>query len=109
MITLSLPDRAPSLAVSLSVYTPPAEKAAPVLAAAGSTNVTVPGPLTLVHEYVNAPGGFGSPSSVAEPLKVAALGRVIVRLGPAFATGRLLTVTTTLSLVESPLSFAVSL
>jgi hypothetical protein len=55
----------------LSVYRPPAEKAAPVLAAVGSTNVTVPGPLTLVHVYVNAPGGFGSPSSVAEPFKTA--------------------------------------
>jgi hypothetical protein len=80
-----------------------------VLAAAGLANVTVPGPLTSLQEYVNAPGGFGRPSSVAEPLKVAALGRVIVRSGPAFATGRLLTVTTTVSLPDSALSFAVSL
>ena len=80
-----------------------------VLAAFGLANVTVPGPLTFVHVKVNAPGGFGSPSSVAEPLKLAPLGRVIVWSGPAFATGRLLTVTTTVSLPDSALSFAVSL
>ena len=82
---------------------------AEVLGAAGLANVTVPGPVILLQEYVNAPGGFGSPSSVAEPLKLAPLGRVIVWSGPAFTTGRLLTVTTTVSLPDSPPSFAVSL
>ena len=67
----SLPDSALSLAVSCRLYVPAAEKVAVVLAAFGLANVTVPGPLSLLHEYVNAPGGFGSPSSVAEPLKVA--------------------------------------
>ena len=33
--------------------------------------MTVPGPVALLQVYVNAPGGFGSPSSVAEPLKIA--------------------------------------
>ena len=38
-------------------------------------NVTVPGPLTLDQVVVKAPGGFGIPSSEAEPIKVAELGR----------------------------------
>ena len=56
----------------------------------------------------NAAGGFGSPSSVAEPLNVA-LSTGTVWSGPAFTTGRLLTVTTNVSLPDSLLSFAVSL
>jgi len=36
-----------------------------------TSHVTVPGPLALVHLYVSAPGGFGSPSSVADPPSVA--------------------------------------
>jgi hypothetical protein len=54
------------------------------------------------------PGGFGSPSSVAEPLKVA-LNTDTVWSGPALTTGRLLTVMTTVSLAESPPSLALSL
>jgi hypothetical protein len=46
----SLPDRALSLAVSRKLSAPAAEKVAVVLAAAGSANVTVPGPLTLLDE-----------------------------------------------------------
>ena len=54
-----------------------------------------------------APGGFGSPSSVAEPFKLA-LKVGTVWLGPAFTSGRLLTVMTTLSLPERPPSLVVS-
>src|SRR5207249_9146321 len=108
MTTLSLPERAPSLTVSLSVYTPPAEKVTAVLVAVGSSNVTVPGPLALLQVYVNAPGGFGIPSSVAEPFK-SALGVGAVWSGPALTAGSLLTVITTLSLPDKALSLAVSL
>jgi hypothetical protein len=68
----------------------------------------VPGPLTLVHVYVSAPGGFGIPSSVAEPFKLA-LGVPTVWSGPALTTGGLLTVITTVSLPDKILSLAVSL
>ena len=50
-------------------------------------NVTVPGPLTILHVVVIAPGGFGSPSSVAVPLNAALLGNVIVWSTPAFTAG----------------------
>ena len=51
---------------------PALENVAVVLAALASAKVTAPGPLTAVQLYVNAPGGFGKPSSVAEPFKFAA-------------------------------------
>ena len=85
-----------------------AEKVTAVLAAFGSTNVTVPGPVALVQVYVNAPGGFGSPSSVAEPFKIA-LGVGTVWSGPALTTGALFTVITTVSLPDKALSLTVSL
>jgi hypothetical protein len=50
-------------------------------------NVTVPGPLTILHVVVNAPGGFGSPSSVAVPFSAAVFGRVIVWSVPALTVG----------------------
>jgi hypothetical protein len=53
----------------------------------GLAKVTVPGPDTLVHAAVTAPGGFGSPSSPTAPDSVAAAGRVTVRSGPASAVG----------------------
>jgi hypothetical protein len=105
----SLPVRALSLAIRLKVYVPGTANVAVVAGAEASANVTAPGPLTVLHVYVNAPGGFGRPSSVAEPLKLALFGSVIVRLGPALTTGALLTVITTLSLPVSALSLAVSL
>lgn len=71
ILTVSLAESAPSLAVSLREYTPPTENVAIVLAAVESANVTVPGPLALFHRYVNAAGGFGRPSSVADPLNIA--------------------------------------
>ena len=86
----------------------PAVKVAVVLAAFASPNVTLPLPLTLLHVKVNAPGGFGSPSSVAEPLKVAMFGRVITWSGPAFTTGFLFTMTASVSLPESAPSLALS-
>ena len=105
----SLPVRALSLAVRLKVYVPGTANVAVVAGAEASANVTASGPLTVLHVYVNAPGGFGRPSSVAEPLKLALFGSVIVRSGPALTTGALLTVITTLSLPVSALSLAVSL
>jgi len=86
---------------------PPAEKAATVLAAVGSTNVTVPGPLALLQVYVNAPGGLGRPSSLAEPFTTAlSVGTVWSR--PALTTGALFTVITTVSLPDKTLSLTVS-
>jgi len=105
----SLPVRALSLAVRLKVYVPGTANVAVVAGAEASANVTASGPLTVLHVYVNAPGGFGRPSSVAEPLKLALFGSVIVRSGPALTTGALLTVITTLSVPVSALSLAVSL
>ena len=105
----SLPVRALSLAIRLKVYVPGTANVAVVAGAEASANVTTPGPLTVLHVYVNAPGGFGRPSSVAEPLKLTPFGSVIVRSGPALTTGALLTVITTLSLPVSALSLAVSL
>jgi hypothetical protein len=87
---------------------PPSEKATAVLAAFELTNVTVPGPFTLVQVYVNAPGGLGSPSSVADPFKVA-LSVGTVWSGPALTTGALFTVITMVSLPDKTLSLAVSL
>jgi len=68
----------PSKAVSLNTYMPGPRKVAVVVGEVGSANVTPPGPLIAVHPMVNAPGGFGSPSSVADPLNVALAGKVIV-------------------------------
>ena len=65
-----------SLAVSRSTYTPFVEKLARVFAVAAFVNVTVPGPLTFVHEMFSTPDG--KPSSVAVPASVAAEGSVIV-------------------------------
>ena len=56
-----------------------------MLAALALAKVTVPGPLTAVQPYVNAPGGFGKPSSVAEPFKGAGSDNAMARAGPAFA------------------------
>jgi hypothetical protein len=69
------------------VYTPALEKVAVVLAAVAVPNVTVPGPATLLQLYVTAPGGFGCPSSVADPLSVTPFGRTTVWSGPALTTG----------------------
>ncbi len=41
-------------------------------------NVTVPGPLTLDQVVVTVAGGFGRPSSVTVPLRLAVAGSVMV-------------------------------
>ena len=56
-----------SLAVNRSTYTPAAENVAVVTGLLALPNVTVPGPLSLLHVRVSVPGGFGNPSSVALP------------------------------------------
>ena len=83
--TSSLAVSAVSLAVSLSTYTPFVEKLALVFAVAAFVNVTVPGPLTFVHDAVSL--FDGSPSSVTVPASVADAGDVIVWSGPALAVG----------------------
>jgi hypothetical protein len=67
-----------SLPVNLSTYVPVALKLAVVFNALALPNVTVPGPLTVLHVVVNVAGGFGNPSSVAVPFRFAADGSVIV-------------------------------
>jgi hypothetical protein len=57
---------------------PATEKLADVLKAFAFPNVTVPGPLTLLHVVVSVAGGAGSPSSVAVPLSDALAGSVMV-------------------------------
>ena len=52
-------DNSPSYAVKRKVYVPKSENVAVVSTAFALPNVTVPGPLTLVHVVVNAPGGLG--------------------------------------------------
>ncbi len=74
--------------------------------------VTVPGPLTADQVVVTVAGGFGNPSSVTVPLSVALAGKVMVWSNPAFTTGGWftgtgLTVTTTSSVADKALSFAV--
>ena len=77
-VTSSLPVSNESLAESLNTYVPAALKFAVVFKAFGDPNVTVPGPLTMLQVAVTVAGGFGNPSSVAAPLKVAEDGNVIV-------------------------------
>ena len=85
-------------------------KVAVVLSALALAKVTVPGPLTLLHDEVTvAPAGL--PSSDTLPLSEALAGRVIVWSAPALTTGARLaasTVTVTSSLAFSSESSAVS-
>ena len=77
MIAISaLFDNAPSLAVSCSTYAPATENVAVVLRLAAFPNVTEPGPLTLDQLVVST--ALGKPSSLADPLRVADAGNVMV-------------------------------
>ena len=58
-------------------------------------NVTVPGPLTFVHDAVTAPGGDGRPSSATVPSREAPAGKVTARSGPASTNGAPFTTTGT--------------
>jgi len=117
----SLRDRAPSLAVSRSVYVPAEEKAAVVAADFELLNVTTTGPFTLDHCEVSLL--LGRPSSITEPCRFAVAGNVTVWSAPAFTTGgwfflhleeveleevELLTVITMSWLADNWLSLAVS-
>src|SRR5690606_29472803 len=69
---------APSLVVSRSVWSPGALKVAVVAGEDGLAKVTVPGPDSLLEDVVSVLPA-GKPSSVAEPLSVAAEGMVTLR------------------------------
>jgi hypothetical protein len=56
-LTTSLAASAPSETVSLRTYDPLAEKLADVVRAFGVPNVTVPGPLAMLHVCVSPAGG----------------------------------------------------
>src|SRR5262245_34750004 len=81
---------APSLAVSLSTYVPAVEKMARVSTSATFSNVTVPGPLTLLHVVLTSAGGIGSPSSFTVASSIASAGNVIVWSTPASTSGAVL-------------------
>ena len=76
MMTSSDADNAPSLAESRRVYVPAVENVAVVPRAAALLNVTVPGPLTELQDFVSVLP-VGNPSSVAEPDNVADAGNVM--------------------------------
>ena len=75
MFTDLLADNSPSFALSVRTYAPVAEKVADVFAALALKNVTVPGPLVLVHAIVRDPV---TRSSLTDPLSNARSGIVIV-------------------------------
>lgn len=114
MMTSSDLESSPSLAVSRSAYVPAIEKFAEELSAVALLNVTVPGPLTLLHDLVSVLP-VGRPSSVADPASVTPFGNVTVESGPALTTGATfvgttgLTVITTSSEAVNVPSLAVSL
>ena len=74
--------------MSVRTYAPGVENVAFVDAALGFANVTVPGPLVLVHVTIGDPP---TPSSTSEPVSAAVPGgNVIVWSGPALTTGAVL-------------------
>jgi hypothetical protein len=75
---VALDESAPSLAVSCRTYVPGCTKLAVVAACVGVLTSARDGPDTCDHASVNAAGGLGRPSSVAEPFSVAVAGRVMV-------------------------------
>ena len=83
IVVSSAPVSALSLAERRRTYVPAAEKPAVVLLAPAFPNVTVPGPLTLLHVVVTAAGGFGRPSSLAVPEMFAKDGKVMFWSKPA--------------------------
>jgi len=86
IVTFELVLNCESFAVSCKTYVPYVENVTWVLAVLGLVNVTVPGPLTFVHEVVSVL--FGSPSSVTLPSRVTVLvGNTIVWSGPASTAG----------------------
>src|SRR5215510_769384 len=85
----SLDVSAPSETLNRNTYAPAAENVALVMSAAEFPNVTVPGPLTLLHTAVSA-DGVGCPSSFAMPANVTDEGSVTVLSAPAFTAGAVL-------------------
>jgi hypothetical protein len=83
----SLADNDESDAVRRSTYAPGAENDAVVDNADAFPNVTVPGPDTRDHVVVTAAGGFGRPSSDADPDNDAVAGNVTVSSAPALTVG----------------------
>ena len=67
MVTSEVALSSESLAVSRTTYVPALSTWIVVSRAPGSSNSTVPGPLTLLHVVVSCAGGAGSPSSSTVP------------------------------------------
>src|SRR2546429_2498856 len=90
MVRSSLACNAPSPAVRRSTYVPTPGKLTVVFDWLGLLNHTVPGPLSWLQASVNAPGGFGRPSSVAAPFSATASGKLLPVKdwsAPALTTG----------------------
>src|SRR5690606_4894592 len=86
-VTSSATASAASLAISRSTYVPGALKLAVVVAALRPWKVTVPGPLTTLHDSVVKPGGLGRPSSLTVPRRMADDGCLTLVSEPAETTG----------------------
>src|ERR1700694_198368 len=80
-VTVLLPERVPSLALSRRRYVPGSLKLAVVIALLGLEKVVAPGPSTWLQFMLNPEAA--DPVSVAEPLRVTVAGKVVVWFGPA--------------------------
>src|SRR5688572_12412871 len=85
-VVVSLMVNVPSVAVSANTYVPAVEKVAVVAAAPALPNVTVPGPLDLLHARMGVLS-----MSATEPTSDAAAGSATGTSGPAFTNGASLT------------------
>src|ERR1051325_1699592 len=74
-----------SLPVSISTYDPAVSNVAVVCGAFAFANVTVPGPLTLLHVVTSVPEG--SPSSTADAARSTGTDGSATRSGPASTAG----------------------
>src|SRR6266550_3340690 len=104
MVAVSLTLNWPSFAAKANTYVPPTENVAVVAGELGLANVTVPGPLTLLHAIARLLS-----MSVAVPASDAVAGSVMVRSGPASTTGGSLTAVTVIVTVATFESSAPSL
>src|SRR5205807_6967789 len=79
-VTVALPERTPSLALSCRRYVPGSLKLAVVIAVEALEKVVVPGPSTWLQFILNPEAA--APVSVTDPLRVTVDGKVVVWFGP---------------------------
>jgi|SRR5882724_4439630 len=78
IVTSSLAESIPSVAVRRRMYVPAAENVTFVEGDEALPKVTMPGPLTFVQIVVTTPGGFGKPSSITVPSRFAEVDKMII-------------------------------